>query len=106
MDIDLLTELLIIAMTNSTITCAFIQKTKAKISKKWLISYTLVVNMVFGAFFTLTFTNSTLIHGVWVGLFSFVGADILYNTLEGKLKSYSDLVPKKEEVVEIPRGDI
>ena len=106
MDIDLLTELLIIAMTNSTITCAFIQKTKAKISKKWLISYTLLVNLVFGTCFTLTFTNSTLIHGVWVGLFSFVGADILYNTLEGKLKSYSDLVPKKEEVVEIPRGDI
>ena len=106
MDIDLLTEILIIAMTNSTITCAFIQKTKAKISKKWLISYTLVVNMVFGAFFTLTFTNSSILHGIWVGVFSFIGADVLYQSLEGKIKSYSDLVPKKEEVVEIPRGDI
>lgn len=106
MNTELLTTLLIIAMTNSTITCAFIQKTKAKISKKWLIFYTLLVNMVFGAFFTLTFTNSTIIHGLWVGLFSFLGADALYNALEGKLKSYSDLVPKKEEVIDIPRGDI
>ena len=106
MNTELLTTLLIIAMTNSTITCAFIQKTKAKISKKWLVPYSLVVNMIFGAFFTLTFTNSTIIHGVWVGLFSFIGADVLYNTLEGKLKSYSDLVPKKEEIIEIPRGDV
>lgn len=106
MNTELLTTLLIIAMTNSTITCAFIQKTKSKISKKWLISYSLVVNMIFGAFFTLTFTNSTIVHGLWVGLFSFLGADALYNALEGKLKSYSDLVPKKEEIIEIPRGDI
>ena len=105
MNIDLLTELLIIAMTNSAITCAFIQKTKAKISKKWLISYTLVVNLIFGSCFTLTFTNSTILHGLWVGIFSFLGADALYQTLEGKIKSYSDLVPKKEEIIEIPRGD-
>ena len=106
MNMDLLTELLIIAMTCSAITCAFIQKTKAKISKKWLTSYTLLVNLIFGICFTLTFTNSTILHGLWVGIFSFLGADALYQTLDGKIKSYSDLVPKKEEVVEIPRSDI
>ena len=106
MNIDLLTELLLIAMSCSAITCAFIQKTKAKISKKWLTSYTLLVNLVFGTCFTLTFTNSSILHGIWVGVFSFIGADVLYQSLEGKIKSYSDLVTKKEEVVEIPRGDI
>ena len=105
-NIDLLQEQLIVAMVVSVITVAFIQKTKDKISKKWLTSYTLLVNLVFGTCFTLTFTNSSILHGIWVGVFSFIGADVLYQSLEGKIKSYSDLVPKKEEVVEIPRGDI
>lgn len=104
MNAELLTTLLIIAMTSSSITCAFIQKTKSKISKKWLLWYSLVVNMVLGILFTLTFTDSTIIHGAWVGLFSFIGADTLYKTLEGKLKPYSELT-KKEDLEEIPRSD-
>lgn len=104
MNTELLTTLLVIAMTSSSITCAFIQKTKSKISKKWLLWYSLAVNMVLGILFTLTFTDSTITQGAWVGLFSFIGADTLYKTLEGKLKPYSDLT-KKEVIEEIPRGE-
>lgn len=100
MNIDLLTTLLVIAMTSSTITCAFIQKTKAKIGKNWLMLYGLVVNMILGILFTLTFTDSSIYEGAWVGLFSFIGADTLYKALEGKLKSYSDLIPNKVKVIE------
>lgn len=104
MNTELLTTLLIIAVTSSSITCAFIQKTKSKISKKWLLWYSLAVNMVLGILFTLTFTDSTIVQGAWVGLFSFIGADTLYKTLEGKLKPYSELT-KKEDLEEIPRSD-
>lgn len=104
MNTELLTTLLVIAMTSSSITCAFVQKTKSKISKKWLLWYSFAVNMALGILFTLTFTDSTIAQGAWVGLFSFIGADTLYKTLEGKLKPYSELT-KKEETEEIPRSD-
>ena len=100
MDTKLLTTLLIIATTSSAITCAFIQKTKAKIGKKWLTVYSLSVNMILGILFTLTFTDAGVYEGAWVGLFSFIGADSLYQSLEGKLKSHSDLITKKITVIE------
>ena len=35
--------------------------------------------MIFGVVFTLSFTNYTIIDSLWVGLFSFLEADTLYN---------------------------
>lgn len=99
MDIELLKKLLIIAMGSSVVNCAFIQKTKTKIPKKMLMLYTLIVNMVFGILFALTFTDTNIFEAAWVGLFSFIGADTIYKSLEGKLQSYTDLVtPKIEEI--------
>ena len=53
----------------------------------------------------LTFTEVSVVNSLWVGLFSFLGADTLYKSLEGKLASFKDIVNKREEVVVIPRGD-
>lgn len=104
LDIELLQELLIIAIALSVVTCSFIQKTKGIFKKsKWINPYSLVVNVAFGVAFCLSFTELDIINGLWVGLFSYIGADTLYKSLEGKLKPYSELIGKKVEV--IPRGD-
>ncbi|MDE5587034.1 MAG: hypothetical protein K2I72_01530 [Bacilli bacterium] len=89
---DMLQELLIIAIACSTITVAFIQKTKRFCkNKKCVNGYSFVVNMVFGYFFSKTFTGLSSIQSLWVGLFSFIGADTIYRNLEGKLTTYTEL---------------
>lgn len=105
LNIELIKELLIMAVALSVVTCAFIQKTKAMFKKsKWINLYSLVVNMGFGIIFCMSFTEADIINSLWVGLFSYIGADTLYKALEGKLKSYSELITK-EEIEEIERVD-
>lgn len=105
-DINLLQELLIIAIAVSVIAVAFIQKTKGMFKKsKWVNPYSFVVNMVLGIIFCLSFTEASIINSLWVGLFSYIGADTLYKSLEGKLSSFKDIVNKREEIVVIQRGD-
>ena len=103
MNTELLTLLLIIAGASSVISCGFIQKTKTSIGKKWLTIYSIVVNILIGIPFALTFTDCSIYEAVWVGLFSFIGADTIYKALEGKLQPYSELIAKKVEV--IPRDN-
>lgn len=104
LNITLLQELLIIAIAVSVIAVAFIQKTKGMFKKsKWVNPYSFVVNMILGIIFCLSFTEASIINSLWVGLFSYIGADTLYKSLEGKLSSFKDIVEKKVEV--IPRGD-
>lgn len=104
MDYELLKQLLVIAIAVSVITCAFIQKTKGMFKSSKVISiYSFIVNMVFGVVYCLSFTEIPILISLWVGVFSFVGADTLYKSLEGKLKSYSDIIQK--DIVVIPRGD-
>lgn len=104
LDITLLQELLIIAIAVSVIAVAFIQKTKGMFKKsKWVNPYSFVVNMILGIIFCLSFTEASIVNSLWVGLFSYIGADTLYKSLEGKLSSFKDIVEKKVEV--IPRGD-
>lgn len=107
LNIDLLQQLLIDAVALGVVTCAFIQKTKSIFkSSKWIGLYGFLVNMVFGFVFCVSFTNVTILNSLWVGIFSFIGADTLYKTLEGKLKPYSEIITKqKEETKVIPRGD-
>lgn len=101
LDMSLLQELLIIAMAVSVVTCAFIQKTKGIFKNSKLINiYSLIINVVFGVMFCMSFTGVDVANGLWVGLFSYIGADTLYKSLEGKLKPYSELTSKKVEVIE------
>jgi len=89
---DMLQELLIVAIACSTVTVAFIQKTKRFCKKKkWVTSYSFFVNMVLGFLFSKTFTSLSNIQSLWVGLFSFIGADTIYRNLEGKLTTYTEL---------------
>ena len=56
--------------------------------------------MIFGTLFALTFSDAKLQESLWVGLFSFIGADALYKTFEDKIfKSFANIVNDKKNVV-------
>lgn len=105
LDISLLKNLLMVSMVCSTITVIFIQKTKKFIPKSYLIPlYSLIINLVCSYFFSKTFTTDiNNLESIWVGLFSFLGADTIYIALEGKLAQYGDLVNNDKDIIgEIP----
>lgn len=98
-------KLLIVAIALSTITCAFIQKTKKHLPKsKYVTIYSLFINILIGIFFCQTFTEINFPTSLWVGLFSFIGADSIYKTLEGKMSTYTDIITKK--TISIPTENI
>lgn len=100
--LEYLKQLLITAMALSVITCAFIQKTKCHFKgSKYLTLYSFLVNMLVGIIFCMTFTDISFPTSLWIGLFSFLGADTLYKSLEGKLSSYKDIVSKKKVTIPI-----
>ena len=97
LNLDYLRESLIIAVALSTITCAFIQKTKCCFkSSKYLSLYSLLVNIFVGIVFCYTFTEITFSNSLWIGLFSFIGAVTIYKTLEVKMSSYGEITSKKK----------
>ena len=94
--LEYLREALVIAVALSTITCAFVQKTKCCFhSSKSLAIYSLIVNIFVGIVFCMTFTNIDFPNSLWIGMFSFLGADTIYKTLEGKVSSYTDITKQK-----------
>lgn len=96
LQIDYLRQLLIISIALSIITCAIIQKTKGLFkSSKYITLYSFIINMIVGVVFSITFTNISFPNSLWIGLFSFLGADSIYKSLEGKISSYSDIINKK-----------
>ena len=99
-NIEYLKSLLIISIVLSVITCTLIQKTKGLLkSSKWIAPYSFLINMIIGILFCITFTNISFFHSLWIGFFSFLGADSIYKTLEGKIQSYKDILPKKEIIL-------
>ncbi len=93
LNLSLLQQMLVVAIALSTVTCAFIQKTKKFFPcSSCLVIYNFVVNLVVGVLFCTTFTSVDFPNSLWVSFFSFIGADTIYKALEGKLKDYSSLV--------------
>lgn len=100
-----LQELLVCSIALSVITCAFVQKTKSCFkSSKYLAAYSLCINILVGIIFCMTFTNISFPTSLWIGFFSFLGADTLYKALEGKLASHTTLLNKK--TISIPKENI
>ena len=94
--LEYLRESLVIAVALSTITCAFVQKTKCCFkSSRYLAIYSLFVNIFVGIVFCMTFTSIDFPNSLWIGMFSFLGADTIYKTLEGKVSSYTDITKQK-----------
>lgn len=90
---DMLKNILIIGIAAGIVTASIIQKIKSTLtSKKYLVLINFLVSMIIGPLFALTFSDVTLVESLWSGLFSFVGADVLYQTFENKIfKPFSEI---------------
>lgn len=105
LNIDYLRQLLIISITLSVITCAFIQKTKYLLkSSKWISFYSFIINIIIGIIFCISFTTITFPNSLWIGLFSYLGADSIYKSLEGKISSYTEII--EEKTIKISKDNI
>lgn len=98
---DLIRNVLAMAIINSLIVINLVQKVKESFHIKCssvCIFISLGISLVISTLFSLTFSNLSFIASVWSGLISFLGADFLYQILEGKLfKSLGDIKIEKVE---------
>ena len=82
-NIDNLKIFLIISIIISSITCAFVQKTKGLFkSSKYLTIYSFLINILISVLFYKTLTNNNIPNSLWIGLFSFIVFDSIYKTIE------------------------
>lgn len=99
LNLSLLQSILIISIACSSVTVIFIQKTKRFCSNsKCVPVYSLIVNIVLGFLFSQTFSDISYINSLWTGLFSFLGADTIYKSLEGNLATYEELIEGKSNI--------
>ena len=95
--IEYVSELLMISTILSSITCTLIQKTKILIPKsKYIPIYSIIINIIISILFCKTFTDLKLLDSIWIGLFTFLGANSIYKTLEGKLTTHSEILERKK----------
>lgn len=93
MNVDLVKELIIIAITSSIFSTGIIQKIKEQLkTKRSLFIISFVVSIVIVILFSLSFTNINIINSLWVGLITWLEADMIYKTFEDKIfKSFSSM---------------
>ena len=100
LDIEVLKAILIIAIASGVVMTALVQKIKEGFNFKKsnrIVILSFVVNMVMGTLFALTFSDIVLVNALWVGLFSFIGADLIYKALEDKVfKSFEEIKEDKK----------
>lgn len=100
MNLDLLKELLLVAVSASVVITSVVQKIKESCIKNscTCILVSFGVSMILGPLFAYTFADISLVNSIWVGVFSFIGADVLYKTFEDKIfASFTTLYTKSEE---------
>ena len=86
MDLELIKQIIIIAIASSIISTATIQKIKEQLkSKKWLFFVGLLISTSIGIMFSMSFTELSFINCIWVGLISWIGADSIYKVFEDKV---------------------
>ena len=101
----MLKNILIIGIASGIIVTAIVQKIKSLIeNKNFLILINFATSIIIGPLFALSFSSATLLEALWAGLFSFIGADALYQTFENKIfKPYSKInntisIPKENNI--------
>ena len=98
---ELIKNVLIVGIGAGIITTALVQKIKEGLkTKKYLILISFIVSMIIGTLFAKYFSDLSIIYCLWAGLFSFIGADVLYKTFEDKIFTPFS---KMQEVIEIPK---
>ena len=104
LNLELIKNLLLIAIASSVVTTTSVQKIKEaftfkKSSRFVIVSF--VVSMIFGTLFALTFSEVNIQEALWVGFFSFIGADALYKTFEDKIfKSFGKVIEDTKIIVD------
>jgi len=103
LNMTLIKNILIIALSSSIISTSLIQKLKEGCkSKKYLLIKSFTLSMTIGILFTISFTKINFLYSLWVGLISFIGADTIYKAFEDKIfDSFSSL----KNVIYIERDD-
>lgn len=105
LNFDLIKNLLVIALASSIITTAFVQRIKETINFKKsnrLVIVSFITSMILGTLFSLSFSDVNLINSLWVGLISFLGADMIYKMFEDKIFAPFSAI-YNEDVVEVPK---
>lgn len=104
LNLDLIQQVLIVAMASSIITTAFVQKIKESFTFKKsnrLVIVSFVVSMILGTLFSASFSDMTLVYCIWSGFVSFIGADAIYKMFEDKIfKPFSKIVEDTKLMVE------
>lgn len=103
LDMDLVKQIMIIAIASGCVTTLTVQKIKERLtSKKWLFVISGIVSIVIGTLFAKTFSDAGWIYCIWAGFFTWIDADILYKAFEDKLfTKFSNI----EKVTTIERDD-
>jgi hypothetical protein len=91
MNTTLLIDQLTTAVLASVVALALIQKIKAGFPSRWVGLFSACVAFFVGFLFALYYRKYDLIACVIVGVYTFVGADGLYQSFSDKLKSYIEL---------------
>ena len=100
MKIELLKELLVTAIASGVVMTLFIQKIKESFTfrkSSYITLISVIVNMILGTLFALNFSNVSFVNALWVGFFSFIGADIIYKSLEDKIFKSLDVIKNEQE---------
>lgn len=82
---DLLMKILMISITFSIIEMTLVQKVKTlSFFKKsyQVILFNFISSFVLGTFFTMWFFELSFYNGLWVSLFGFIGAPLIYEALK------------------------
>lgn len=101
LNFELIKNVLIVGIGAGIITTALVQKIKEGLkTKKYLVLISFIVSMIIGTLFAKYFSDLSIIYCLWAGLFSFIGADVLYKTFEDKIFTPFS---KMQEVIEVPK---
>ncbi len=105
LDLDLIKVILVVAIASSIISTALIQKIKEMINNKKALSIiSIVVSLIVGFVFSISFSDLSWQSSIWVGVITYIGADAIYKAFEDKIfKSFGSMnknvsVPIENEI--------
>lgn len=105
-DFDLIKFICMVAIGSSVVSTPTIQKIKEMLkSKKYLNLIAFLTSFIIGELFTISFTDLGWIYGLWVGFFTWLGAEGIYQAFENKLFTPFGEMNKDDEII-IDRDDI
>ena len=86
MDFDIVLELLMVSMSASIICTELIQKIKEIFNFGKLFNKVLsfIVSFSVGVLYSYSFYTNNILYSVWIGLFTFIGAENIYKAYSSK----------------------